>query len=60
MQIGLPNVFGKKTKGRTTWTEDPWFYSLKSTLSAYFGVRTDRIIEQALEMKAGEAEGDQD
>jgi hypothetical protein len=32
---------------------------LKSTLSAYFDDLTDRIIEQALEVKAGEAEGDQ-
>jgi len=37
----------------TLWPE---FLELQSTLSAYFDALTDRVIEQALEVKAGEAE----
>lgn len=37
----------------TLW---PQFLELQSTLSAYFDALTDRVIEQALEVKAGEAE----
>lgn len=37
----------------TLWPE---FLELQSTLAAYFDTLTDRIIEQALEVKAGEAE----
>ena len=37
----------------TLWPE---FLELQQTLSAYFDALTDRVIEQALEVKAGEAE----
>jgi hypothetical protein len=37
----------------TLWPE---FLELQSTLAAYFDALTDRVIEQALEVKAGEAE----
>ena len=37
----------------TLWPE---FQELQQTLSAYFDALTDRVIEQALEVKAGEAE----
>lgn len=37
----------------TLWPE---FLELQSTLSAYFDALTDRVIEQALEVKPGEAE----
>jgi hypothetical protein len=37
----------------TLWPE---FQELQHTLSAYFDALTDRVIEQALEVKAGEAE----
>jgi hypothetical protein len=37
----------------TLWPE---YRDLQSTLAAYFDTLTDRIIEQALEVKAGEAE----
>jgi len=37
----------------TLWPE---FLELQATLSAYFDALTDRVIEQALEVKAGEAE----
>ncbi len=37
----------------TLWPE---FLELQSTLSAYFDALTDRVIEQALDVKAGEAE----
>ena len=37
----------------TLWPE---FLELQSTLVAYFDTLTDRVIEQALEVKAGEAE----
>jgi hypothetical protein len=37
----------------TLWPE---FQDLQQTLSAYFDTLTDRVIEQALEVKAGEAE----
>jgi hypothetical protein len=37
----------------TLWPE---YMELQSTLSAYFDALTDRVIEQALEVKAGEAE----
>ena len=37
----------------TLWPE---FLELQLTLSAYFDALTDRVIEQALEVKAGEAE----
>jgi hypothetical protein len=37
----------------TLWPE---FLELQGTLSAYFDALTDRVIEQALEVKAGEAE----
>lgn len=36
----------------TLWPE---FLELQSTLSAYFDALTDRVIEQALEVKAGKA-----
>jgi hypothetical protein len=34
----------------------PEFLELQQTLSAYFDALTDRVIEQALEVQAGEAE----
>lgn len=34
----------------------PEFLELQSTLAAYFDALTDRVIEQALEVKVGEAE----
>jgi hypothetical protein len=37
----------------TLWPE---FQELQQTLAAYFDALTDRVIEQALEVKAGEAE----
>jgi len=37
----------------TLWPE---FQELQQTLAAYFDTLTDRVIEQALEVKAGEAE----
>ncbi len=37
----------------TLWPE---FQELQSTLAAYFDALTDRVIEQALEVRAGEAE----
>ncbi|WP_233130234.1 hypothetical protein [Synechococcus sp. 1G10] len=37
----------------TLWPE---FLELQQTLTAYFDTLTDRVIEQALEVKAGEAE----
>ncbi|WP_216923288.1 hypothetical protein [Synechococcus sp. CCAP 1479/9] len=37
----------------TLWPE---FLELQGTLAAYFDAFTDRVIEQALEVKAGEAE----
>jgi hypothetical protein len=37
----------------TLWPE---FLELQGTLAAYFDTLTDRVIEQALEVKAGEAE----
>ena len=37
----------------TLWPE---FLELQQTLSAYFDALTDRVIEQALEVKAGDAE----
>ncbi|MCP9887619.1 MAG: hypothetical protein ACRC1L_12335 [Prochlorococcaceae cyanobacterium] len=37
----------------TLWPE---FLELQASLSAYFDALTDRVIEQALEVKAGEAE----
>ncbi len=37
----------------TLWPE---FQELQSTLAAYFDALTDRVIEQALDVKAGEAE----
>ena len=37
----------------TLWPE---LQELQSTLAAYFDALTDRVIEQALEVKAGEAE----
>jgi hypothetical protein len=37
----------------TLWPE---YLELQQTLSAYFDALTDRVIEQALEVKAGEAE----
>ena len=37
----------------TLWPE---FLELQQTLSAYFDALTDRVIEQALDVKAGEAE----
>jgi hypothetical protein len=37
----------------TLWPE---FLDLQSTLVAYFDTLTDRVIEQALEVKAGEAD----
>ena len=37
----------------TLWPE---FLELQQTLAAYFDTLTDRVIEQALEVKAGEAE----
>jgi hypothetical protein len=37
----------------TLWPE---FLELQQTLSAYFDALTDRVIEQALEVKASEAE----
>lgn len=37
----------------TLWPE---FLELQATLAAYFDALTDRVIEQALEVKAGEAE----
>ena len=37
----------------TLWPE---FLELQQTLTAYFDALTDRVIEQALEVKAGEAE----
>ncbi|MEA5423672.1 hypothetical protein [Synechococcus sp. CCY9202] len=37
----------------TLWPE---FQELQQTLSAYFDALTDRVIEQALDVKAGEAE----
>jgi hypothetical protein len=40
----------------TLWPE---FQELQSTLAAYFDALTDRVIEQALEVKAGEAEEQQ-
>jgi hypothetical protein len=40
----------------TLWPE---FLELQSTLAAYFDALTDRVIEQALEVKAGEAEEQQ-
>jgi hypothetical protein len=40
----------------TLW---PAFQELQSTLAAYFDALTDRVIEQALEVKAGEAEEQQ-
>ena len=40
----------------TLWPE---FQELQSTLAAYFDALTDRVIEQALELKAGEAEEQQ-
>ena len=40
----------------TLWPE---FQELQSTLAAYFDALTDRVIDQALEVKAGEAEEQQ-
>jgi hypothetical protein len=40
----------------TLWPE---FQELQQTLSTYFDALTDRVIEQALEVKAGEAEEQQ-
>ncbi len=40
-------------------TQWPEFQELQSTLAAYFAALTDRVIEQALEVKAGEAEEQQ-
>jgi hypothetical protein len=37
----------------TLWPE---FLELQDTLASYFDALTDRVIEQALEVKAGEAE----
>lgn len=37
----------------TLWPE---FLDLQSTLASYFDALTDRVIEQALEVKAGEAD----
>jgi hypothetical protein len=37
----------------TLWPE---FLELQGTLAAYFDALTDRVIEQALEVRAGEAE----
>ena len=37
----------------TLWPE---YQELQQTLSAYFDALTDRVIEQALEVKAGDAE----
>ena len=43
----------------TLWPE---FLELQDTLASYFDALTDRVIEQALEVKAGEADecGDED
>ena len=42
-----------RSVNETLWPE---FQDLRSSLVAYFDALTDRVIEQALEVKAGEAE----
>jgi hypothetical protein len=49
-------VMARLSRGFVNDTLWPEFQELQSTLAAYFDALTDRVIEQALEVKAGEAE----
>ena len=49
-------VMARLNRGFVNDTLWPEFLDLQSTLAAYFDALTDRVIEQALEVKAGEAE----
>lgn len=49
-------VMARVSRGFVNDTLWPEFLELQATLAAYFDALTDRVIEQALEVKAGEAE----
>ncbi|MEB3332230.1 MAG: hypothetical protein VKI83_07045 [Synechococcaceae cyanobacterium] len=49
-------VMARLSRGFVNDTLWPEFLELQATLAAYFDALTDRVIEQALEVKAGEAE----
>jgi hypothetical protein len=49
-------VMARLNRGFVNDTLWPEFLDLQSTLAAYFDALTDRVIEQALEVKAGEAD----